>query len=394
MQKINLFTALCFVLLISCEQNKRTSADGIIVEVNSTQSKALHLSDFIESVQYVTLESSSESILRRISRLFVLDDRFLVVGGHEIKAFDHDGKYLYKISKRGRGAGEYLGLNNVMYDARNNHIIVYDSYSRKLSFYTITGEFIRGIDQFSDGMLIRDIENLPNGNFLCFLCDHGDNSPPNTTGLWEVDSTGQFKQWIWQTELVHPAVGDGCSLSQLSNGKICLRSLESEEDFHYDKGTLTKIISYNVINGKTSKDFAGLNNDTFVTHWVDGVRFIARMYTQHKGDYIFTGWTGEEDKHFYTLYSKKDNSFSIGSSIDFTLSDGSVASGTVSTNGTAAMYTVESNLSDVIVVPIQPEMLLHERNTPNSVAYKATLEMTEQQILNANPVLQFLHIKQ
>ncbi len=69
------FTALVFA---SCSQPQQP--ENIVVDVESaigTESNKM-LTDYIESIEYIPLETTSEIILNRIYNVYVTDDYFVV----------------------------------------------------------------------------------------------------------------------------------------------------------------------------------------------------------------------------------------------------------------------------------------------------------------------------
>ena len=103
-------------------------------------------SDFysnLDSIKLIKLETSDESLIGTISRIFIVDDLIFVADysiTKSIFAFDFEGNYLYKINKIGGGPGEYQNLNMVHID--NENIFILDWISWKIIKYDLLGNLV------------------------------------------------------------------------------------------------------------------------------------------------------------------------------------------------------------------------------------------------------------
>ena len=104
------------------------------------------IQDVIDSIWYVKLETNSYNLIGNIDELY-FDDGLIFVVDREIAAtvfiFDKEGKIISKISKVGKGPGEYVGINNVAIDRHNNTVLLYDMASRKINCYDYKGRFLK-----------------------------------------------------------------------------------------------------------------------------------------------------------------------------------------------------------------------------------------------------------
>lgn len=99
----------------------------------------------IDSVKYILLETSPESMLGEISQIFRMGDSLMVVDayvGHSVSVFDLEGKFCYRIGDVGRGPGEYVSLGYV-HVSDNGLVYLSDSGSGKILVYTKEGEFVK-----------------------------------------------------------------------------------------------------------------------------------------------------------------------------------------------------------------------------------------------------------
>ena len=163
----------------------------------------------------------------------------------------------------------------------------------------MAGDFIKEINQFSESAVIRDIINLPNGNFLCYCFDFSDGY--KYAGLWEVDSKGEFLKMHLDRKYGYPFVlnEDYSYLYPMDDG-VGLSCGDVNEIYHFRQDSLYKYLSYEIKNGMSIEDVK--NNKIS-----KGDGYVSKIKTQEKGNILLTEWSDEENRSFISLFSKKDN---------------------------------------------------------------------------------------
>ena len=76
----------------------------------------IKISELLDSVYYVRLETKSNSLIGEIDELLFCDTTIIVVEKvkrQSVLLFSNKGKFLRKIGKNGKGAGEYLSIIDV-----------------------------------------------------------------------------------------------------------------------------------------------------------------------------------------------------------------------------------------------------------------------------------------
>jgi len=73
----------------------------------------LQLSDIVESIEYVPLETSSYCLLKTITpHHFVLTENYILINNQKaIYLFNRSGKFIAQIGRIGQGPGEYLEVS-------------------------------------------------------------------------------------------------------------------------------------------------------------------------------------------------------------------------------------------------------------------------------------------
>lgn len=79
-----------------------------------------------------------------------------------IRKFGPDGKYLLTIGRPGQGPGEFQNVWGPKFDSSEN-LYVRDISNKKISFFSQSGDFIKGITTPQD---LGDVTILPNGNYF------------------------------------------------------------------------------------------------------------------------------------------------------------------------------------------------------------------------------------
>ena len=69
---------------------------------------------FFSGYDYVMLETNENTLLGNVERMKVDSSVIAVQDKGRILLFQHDGKFITKIDKLGRGAGEYLSVEDFL----------------------------------------------------------------------------------------------------------------------------------------------------------------------------------------------------------------------------------------------------------------------------------------
>ena len=392
--KIFIVSILALIALSSCGRHADSGVasvdetNTVAIKLRSKPSGRISLDAFVDSVKFVKLETTDECLIGRISTVFVTDGKIIVPHGRtgEVYIFDDRGKYLSKISRMGKGPQEYAGINSAMFDPKTNQIIIFSLNDSKLLVYDLDGKFVRGISDFPDGRFVQNVKNLPNGNFLCYNGFHNSDGNVDRIGLWEADSGGKFIKWLLKPQVVHPVIGNDVStnLHYRNGNEIGFWDVFSDDDFHYVDDTLRRIRTYD-LPFKRGKDFPGIYNTD--------EEFATRIFMVEKGNFALSLWYDGQDKKTITiLHSVKDNTILSGVTVD---------DGNSNTSGIPALQgqMVNNNLDDVFVEAINSTMVLMYRESSyyppetRAMLSELTQGMSEKEIENMNPILEFYYLK-
>lgn len=160
------FYIICSLLLISGVESLHGQKELISFDLSSQLDKkeTVILSQFVSSISYVPLETSTEALVGNIQQIIPAGDKIIIATtDNSIKVFDSKGKFLNNVGRIGKGPGEFAAFRNVFWDADNLRVIVYNMAGSNLLFYTINGAFV---EEFKIPYRTFDIFRMRDGVFL------------------------------------------------------------------------------------------------------------------------------------------------------------------------------------------------------------------------------------
>lgn len=143
--------------------------------------------ELMDSVSFVKLETTDDNLIGVIDDVFFVNDLIIVVDKHistSIGVYDKTGKFLYKISNKGEGVGEYKNITYVTLTPDQTQLAVVDLLDRRLKYFSIDNK----VAQATQSFLVKSVY-LP--FFIPYLefisdeviagCDFGGFQVPNTS---------------------------------------------------------------------------------------------------------------------------------------------------------------------------------------------------------------------
>lgn len=118
---------LFLVCLLGCK--KKEQQDNLVLSLNPLEADpSLPLSTFVESISYIPLETSDESLMARVSEIIIKDTYIYAVDSEQkiVFIFDKKGRFVSKLDRRGEGPDEYLSMQGVLVDDEETAITVFD----------------------------------------------------------------------------------------------------------------------------------------------------------------------------------------------------------------------------------------------------------------------------
>lgn len=136
---ISMFCSL--LILTSCHQETKTSLTTIDILEGLKTEKEFRLSEIVDGVEYVKLETSPECLFSYAS--FLVGKKYILAvqsyNPTQIFLFDRNGKFIRKIGAEGKGPMEYTSLSGYAADPEENYILVNDYQRDMLLKYNYEG---------------------------------------------------------------------------------------------------------------------------------------------------------------------------------------------------------------------------------------------------------------
>lgn len=160
---LTMISAIC---LISCNPKQQNSVNNetapklpysIDLENYLNKTKRLPLSTIGKTIEYVPLETTDKSLLRRITQIIMCDSFIFISDFSRVLQFKRNGEFVRQVGSNGRGPGEYINASGFCIDDLRKRIYISGWSIKTVLEYDYDGKFIRPIPQ-----------NIPSSRFLVF----------------------------------------------------------------------------------------------------------------------------------------------------------------------------------------------------------------------------------
>lgn len=385
---MRLLLCIIFIILLGCKENSH-SGNGIIMKSSINELDLIdniYLDEWIDSIQYVKLETNDSCLIGDITQALYVANKWVIFDytSQSIFLYDKYGAFIRKVGNRGRGPEEYLKTSNIMVNNITGEILVYCYLTNRLLYFTNEGIF-RKCTQFKrpNSAPIRNTALINNGNIICYSYDYSYHEiGENGSGVWEMDSLGNFIKSYFTQETLYPAVHNLTSPYITTTGNynenVYIRDAIFSNLYCISNNKLDTIILYEYDNpeylsyaGKTLYDGKG---------WYIPVSNCA----MNTNNWIFNYWDDISENLFISLYNKNNTQ------IQFT------KSWTLNSNGITTIIPNSlptiSNITNAIV------FIASYKSPKNIESYKTPIDSTLHQLLNSmneddNPILQIAYTK-
>ena len=144
------------ILLVGCKSNKQeiytpyTGESVPLISVNSLQPKILNwenaeevmFENIVEDIRYIPL-GDEEDVMGQIDQILYNDGIFYLFDQKqdEVFLYNEEGKCIKKISDRGPGPKEYIGIGNIDINPEGSELLIEDRMTSNVSFYDLRGNF-------------------------------------------------------------------------------------------------------------------------------------------------------------------------------------------------------------------------------------------------------------
>lgn len=142
-----LFGLLAAVVVLTGCASKHSSGElpKIDLMAETFASDKVGIADEIESIEYIPLELTDESLIANVLDVCVSDEYLFIYSTRQesILQFDRKGKFIRPVARTGNGPGEVAQMISMTIDEDNRLFCVSEYFST--SFYSFDGEFIKKV---------------------------------------------------------------------------------------------------------------------------------------------------------------------------------------------------------------------------------------------------------
>ncbi|MCX6225015.1 MAG: 6-bladed beta-propeller [Bacteroidia bacterium] len=105
----------------------------------------LNLSEIVDDIEYIPLETKKECLIGEVDAVRIFKDQIFLISHRQVFKFNKNGQFICKIGSGGQGPGEFVKPIDIQIDEGNNSIFVLDQAIRKIHEYSTDGEYRRSI---------------------------------------------------------------------------------------------------------------------------------------------------------------------------------------------------------------------------------------------------------
>lgn len=150
---------------LSCGRDKPRDVPMMDI-INCDTPLEVTMADLVDSIHYVALETSDESILGSILSAVDAGECYVVKDERNLYTFDKQGNFISRVGHEGRADNEYIYIDTYFVDHGRKLIGVVCNYQRKISYYTFDGEFRYNLRLDADDAAIRTATVLDDGSII------------------------------------------------------------------------------------------------------------------------------------------------------------------------------------------------------------------------------------
>ncbi len=118
----------------------------VSLDENLSNIKSILLSEIGREIEYIKLETITESLLKSIDQIELCDSFIFVSDRKKLIQFNNKGKFIRQIGAEGRGPGEFIYIRDFCIDENRRLIFILNSGSKQVIVYDFRGHFSNTFD--------------------------------------------------------------------------------------------------------------------------------------------------------------------------------------------------------------------------------------------------------
>lgn len=249
------FIVIFIVIILSCSE-RRDSGDHIF-KIGIENHDTILYSSLFDSIKYIQLEKTENSIIGYIQKLVVNNNFILLLSNsasiQSILVFDNNGNYFSKIDCQGRGPEEYLSVGTFTYQESDSTIFLYNRSGRNVKVYNIFGKYLRKIEL---NLLGEDIEYLPDGRIIFYSPSEYNlyNGKVIPKGIYLINSDGNYQRTLIEVPKNNSLQISGFSYFSKYEGQLNFLSSFDDKVYTFRKDSLITLYNLDFMNFELTND--------------------------------------------------------------------------------------------------------------------------------------------
>lgn len=286
----------------ACSSKENSTGDISIktIPIATSSEDKQTFSQLVDSISFVALETTNQSLIGRITKLRFKDSRIYVLDKHQsncLFVFGTDGHYLFKIDESGKGPGEFIEASGFCI-TEDHEIIINDFSGKKILFYNYEGEFLR---EFHTDFHPSDIAHLGQG--LLALTSY---YPSKRLIIMGIDGQMIRKEFDGEPRISHVYTNELIT----AEGKVYFREYFDDTIFQIDRAKIAKkyLVDFQEKMMGISNYLSiplSLRNGVTDRYIPDGFRFGCHNLVETQEYLSFYFWeTPKRMNRFWCLFNK------------------------------------------------------------------------------------------
>jgi hypothetical protein len=289
-------------------------ADPLYIPIKNSIKKEekVPLSSYGKSIKYIPLETTKESLIRKIDKLIITDKYILVSDFFNLFAFKADGKFSKKISRSGNSYDEYTNyVNEILYNEANNSfylitqgkMLLFDSELNYYKYINIDFESFCAVTNRLNRFVFYTGKNIK------FEHEKGD-----LYNIIETDtSINVINKYINHSPRIRPEKGGALGISErplyIYNNAVYFNEFGSDTLVFVDKGAYKPAVIFDLGNYKMDHNtyIINLEEQSKIMDNLKQKVFIKSITEDDDLLYIVLSWGWGEDIFDYIIYDKHTN---------------------------------------------------------------------------------------
>ncbi|MDR1114903.1 MAG: 6-bladed beta-propeller [Tannerella sp.] len=305
MKVFNLFRYVILLhLFTGCgvRENTNVEIDSLSVVQSSLTAQAVNSSKIFSSVECIPLETTSESLLHMINKIFRKDNFIYISDINALYKFNEEGILIGKIQKQGTGPGEYLSISDFELETEDT-VWILSRNNRCLYQYTWAGELLKQINlgYWASKMYLLSPEKM------CLYIGHEKENTEHQVKIINLrtnEITGNFLP-IGEYEWKYLHVMSGIHYSKKLNGDgIYFFTIFNDTIYHISNDDISPVFRINILGKSVPASF-------FKNNYQDVLDFYEQYARKYDYPYGTVSFTEYESNYLFAYFMDKKRHFSI-----------------------------------------------------------------------------------